>query len=365
MAVPFHDFKKEYADGKDGIDKAIGEVLASGHYILGPKVEEFERAFAQYLGVSDAVGVANGMEALQIALMAAGIGPGDEVITTSLSAVATALAIKAVGALPVFVDTDEYYHLDAAAVAQKITPKTKAILPVHLYGQPADIEALQALASEHSLILIEDCAQAHGAEYRGKKVGSFGMMGCFSFYPTKNLGTYGDGGAIVTNDPALPETMRMLRNYGQKDRYEHTMLGLNSRLDALHAAVLLAKLPRLDAANERRRAVAQLYKKELAGIAGIRLPNERAQVAHVYHLFVIEAERRDALQAHLKERGIDSLIHYPTPIHKQPAFKEYADVSLPTLERQVQGILSLPCHPFLSETEVKEVCEAIRSFYAQ
>lgn len=363
MRILFNDFKKQYADRGAAIDAAAHRVFASGYYILGPEVKAFETAFASYLGATYAIGVANGLEALQIALLALGVGEGDEVITTSFSAVATTLAIRAVGASPVFVDIDTAGSLDASLVESAITKKTKALLPVHLYGLPADMKALVRLSETYRIPIVEDCAQAHGAEYAGKKVGTFGTFGCFSFYPTKNLGAIGDGGALITNDAALAEKCRMLRNYGQKDRYHHEFCGINSRLDELQAALLTTGLTHLDNDNARRREIAKRYRTALSGIKGLTPPQERLGAASVYHLFVIRTKRRDALQAFLKEKGIDTLIHYPIPIHKQNCLPTFNSLSLPQTEMAAEEVLSLPIHPYLTNEEVAYVCEAIRSFY--
>ena len=359
----FNDFKKEYAHTKKDIDKAMVKVAKSGWYILGKEASNFEKEFAKFVGTKHAIGVANGLEALQISLMSLGIKEGDEVITTSLSAIATALAIKAVGAKPVFADIDEFYHLDPEDIEIKITRKTKAIIPVHLYGQPAEMGKIIALAKKHKLYVIEDCAQSHGAKFRKKMTGSMGIAGCFSFYPTKNLGALGDAGAITTNDSNLAEKCRMIRNYGQITRYEHPCLGINSRLDELQAAILRVKLKRLRESNAKRNKIAKLYRKELRGITQIKLPKERAGASHAYHLFVIETENRGELQKYLSEKGIPTLIHYPIPIHKQKSFRELNSLSLPQTENKVKKILSLPCHPYLEEKEIKFISQAIRSFY--
>jgi len=361
--ILFNDFKTEYIYLKKEIDSAIKEVLMSGRYILGKKVENFERQFAKYLGVKYCVGVGNGLEALQIALMALGIGEGDEVITTAHSAVATTLAIKAVGAKPIFVDIDEYYHLDSSKIENKITSRTKAILPVHLYGQMVDIETIHQIAKKHSLYLIEDAAQAHGAEYKGKKAGTFGDFGCFSFYPTKNLGAFGDGGAIVTNKKELYEKCKMIRNYGQKNRYEHEIYGLNSRLDEIQAAILSVKLKHLSEFNRKRQQIAKLYFKLLKNVPQIRLPKIRNNAKHIFHLFVIEAERRDELIKFLEKNNIPTIVHYPIPIHKQKCFPEFNNLKLPVLETKVQKILSLPIHPFLKEEDVIYIVKKIKEFY--
>jgi dTDP-4-amino-4,6-dideoxygalactose transaminase len=359
----FNDFKSTYARKKTEIDQAIERVLNSGWFILGQEVEKFERDFAAYLGSRYAIGVGNGLEALQIALMALDLKPEDEVITTAHSAVATALSIKAAGAVPVFADIDEYFHLDPADVERKITPKTKAIIPVHLYGQPCDLGRIMAVAKKYDLALIEDCAQAHGAEYQGRKVGTFGSLGCFSFYPTKNLGAFGDGGAIVTDDEKLAEKCRLIRNYGQKNRYEHEVYGINSRLDELQAAILSVFLPDLDKSNQKRKELAEVYRQELADCSEIKLPMVRSEAKHIYHLFVIETENRDQLQEHLKGQGIPSLVHYPIPIHKQKCFKEFNGISIPVTEKMAAKILSLPIYPELSPAEIATVAIKIKEFF--
>jgi len=362
MTISFNNFKKLYENEKLAIDAAFSRVAASGRYILGPELENFEKSFAKYCEATFCVGVGNGMEALEIALQSLDIGVGDEVITTSHSAVATTLSITSVGAIPVFVDIDKYYHLDASQIASKITKKTRAIMPVHLYGQSADMDLIMSIARKYSLFVIEDCAQAHGATFKGKKVGTFGDIGCFSFYPTKNLGAFGDAGALVTNDPKIAAKGRMLRNYGQKNRYEHELQGMNSRLDEVHAAILSLLLPGLDAANRRRMEIAAMYKRELSSLE-VSLPEERPDSSHVYHLFVIGTEDRDALQNFLKEKGVDTLVHYPIPIHKQQCFKEFNSLKLPQTEERAKHILSLPVHPFLSNAEVQYTCDSIREFF--
>lgn len=361
--IVMNDFQKEYNVIRKETTKAITDCLASGWYILGAQVQDFEKAFASYIGSTYCIGVANGMEALQIALMAKEIGPGDEVITTAHSAVATALAISNAGAKPVFVDTDQYHHLNINGLEKHITPKTRAIIPVHLFGQVVAIKEFQKLAKKHNLVLIEDACQAHGASFNGKMAGSFGDLGCFSFYPTKNLGGYGDGGAITTNSKELYEKCKMLRNYGQINRYEHLICGLNSRLDELQAAILLVKLKHLDNFILKRNIVAGWYRQELQDIAEISLPRVRNGATHAYHLFVIETEKRDALQAHLKVQGIQSLIHYPIPIHKQACYKDFNNLILPQTETAAKTILSLPIHPLLSQKDVKQIGGAIKQFY--
>jgi len=363
--ILFNDLKKQYSYLKDEIDTVIKKVLESGQFILGEKVKKFEQEFGNYLGAKYCVGVGNGLEALQIALIALGIKEGDEVITTAHSAVATALAIKAVGATPIFVDIDEYYHLDPDKTEKKITLKTKAILPVHLYGQAVDIEKIKKIAKKHRLYLIEDAAQAHGAEYNGQKVGTFGDLGCFSFYPTKNLGAFGDGGAIVTDSKDLYEKCKMIRNYGQKNRYEHEVYGLNSRLDEIQAAILSVEIKYLDKFNQKRNEQAKLYFKLLKGVKEIKLPKTRENANHVYYLFVIEAERRNELMNFLRKNNIPTLVHYPIPIHKQRCFSEFNNLKLLVLENKVNKILSLPIHPFLKNKDIIYISQKIIEFYEE
>jgi dTDP-4-amino-4,6-dideoxygalactose transaminase len=361
--ILFNDFKKQYSLFKNGIDSSIREVLESGQFILGEKVRKFEEEFSAYLGSRYCIGVANGLEALQIALMALGIGKGDEVITTSLSAAATALAVKAAGAKPVFADIDDYYGLDPRKIEGKITAKTKAIIPVHLYGQAADIGEIRKIARQNKIFLIEDAAQAHGAEYKGKKLGTFGDLGCFSFYPTKNLGAFGDGGLIATDSKYLFEKCKTIRNYGQKNRYEHKIYGLNSRLDEIQASILLVGLKHLDELNEKRRKNAALYFGALKGVKQLKLPLARKNAKHIYHQFVIEASRRDELMKWLREKGIPALIHYPIPIHKQECFPEFNHIKLPVLEGKIGSIMSLPIHPFLEDGDLLRIAGEIRKFY--
>ncbi len=363
MEIKFNDFKKQYSFHKKEFNIAIKDVLDSGWYILGNKVSNFEKSFAEYIGCNYCIGVANGMEAIQIALLALNIGPGDEVITTSHTAVATVLAIKLSGAQPVFVDIDEYFCIDAKKIEEKINKKTKAIVPVHLYGQSVDIGKILNICKKYKIHLIEDCAQAHGATYKNKKVGSFGIINCFSFYPTKNLGAFGDGGAIITDDKKLYEKIIMLRNYGQKNRYEHEVVGLNSRLDEIQASILSIQLKYLENNNKKRRKIANIYYKNFKDIKEINLPKIRKNCLPVFHLFVIKAKDRDGLSAYLKTKGIPTLIHYPIPVHKQKCFKEFNDIELPVLEDSVKSILSLPIHPFLQKKEIEYVCKNIKNYY--
>lgn len=357
-------FQREYKDLRHDIDRAVTNVWSSGRYILGKEGESFERTFASYLGVKHVIAVGNGMEALEIGLIASGIGKGDEVITTPLSAVATALAITLTGATPVFADIDEYFSLDPAGVEEKITKRTKGILPVHLYGLSADLDGIRRIAKQHHIAVFEDACQAHGAEFRERKLGSFGFFSAFSFYPTKNLGCYGDGGAIATDDAGVAAACRMLRNYGQKDRYVHDLKGLNSRMDEVQAAILRIKLHHLNSWNAKRRNLASLYDSLLQGVGDIELPKVRPHGVHTYHQYVIRTSRRDALLAHLQKQSISALIHYPIPIHKQPCYKEFASVPLPNAERACAEILSLPIHPYLGEREIVHISELIQNFFS-
>jgi dTDP-4-amino-4,6-dideoxygalactose transaminase len=363
MKILFNRLEKKYIKNKKRFLKIADEVLSSGRYILGPFVAEFEKEFAEYIGTKYCVGVGNGLEALQIGLMALGIGKGDEVITTPLSAVASSLAIKAVGAKPVFIDIDEYYHLDADQIEKYINKKTKAILLVHLYGQSVDLDKILKIAKKYKLFVVEDCAQAHGTEYKNRKVGSFGDAGCFSFYPTKNLGAFGDGGCIVTNNKKIADLAKMIRNYGQKNRYEHIVYGINSRLDELQAAFLLEKLKDLDIDNSKRQKKAKIYFDLLKDVKQIKLPLIRPNSNHIFHLFVVEVEEREKLQKFLKEKGIETLIHYPIPIHKQKCFKEYNNMRFPIVEEKTKKILSLPLYPEIRDEEIIYVCKSILKFY--
>ena len=360
-----NDFKKEYHFHKKAIDKAISRVLESGWYILGKEVERFEKEFAKYIGSKYCIGVANGLEALQIALLALGIGKGDEVITVSNSAVATALAITNTGAKVVFVDIDEYYHLDPVKLRLVITEKTKAIIPVHLFGQIVNIGEILKIAKEKNFEVIEDACQAHGAKFKQKKAGSFGILAGHSFYPTKNLGAYGDGGAITTNSKKLYEKCKMLRNYGQKTRYVHEVKGINSRLDEIHAAILRAKMPTLDKLIEKRKEIAKIYFKELKNIKQIKLPIIRQNSLHSFHLFVVQVENRNELMSFLKSNGIESQIHYPIPIHKQKCYSEYNSITLTNTEKAAGKILSLPINPFLVQKDIIFICNTVKKFYNQ
>ena len=356
--------KAQYLSHKDEIDSAIQCVLDSGWYILGKEVTQFEKEFAQFNTVSHAIGVGSGTEALHIALRALDIGQGDEVITPAHTAVATASAIVLSGAKPVFVDIEpEFFTIDPDLIEDAITSKTKAIIPVHIYGQPCDINTIMEIAKKHNLKVIEDCAQAHGANYKSKRVGSIGDIGCFSFYPTKNLGAIGDGGALVTNDDKLAYRIRLLREYGWKERYVSSTEGWNSRLDEIQAAFLRVKLNALDADNDRRRRHAEKYQDMLQALP-LQLPKAREDSSHVYHLFVVQTDNRDALKKYLREQGIQTAIQYPIPIHRQEYFREIVgDITLPVTEKAATEILSLPMYPELSEKDRKIVSQKIMYYY--
>jgi dTDP-4-amino-4,6-dideoxygalactose transaminase len=360
--VPFLDLKAHVASLRDELDAAVGRVVDSGWFILGPEVEALEQELAAAFEAREAVAVANGTEALQLSLTALGVGPGDEVVTTSLSAAFTGLAILSAGARPVFVDVDpETLNLDPAAVARAVTPRTRAILPVHLHGRPADMDPILACAREHEIAVVEDACQAHGARYKGRTAGTLGSCGALSFYPTKNLGALGDGGAILLGDGHLAGRLRRLRNGGQSDRYRHEEPGINSRLDELQAAILRVGLAHLAAWTARRRELAAFYRRELEG-SGVLLPVERDLVEPVHHLFVVRHPRRDALMGALRERGIGTLIHYPIPLHLQPAFASEGSAHgrLPVVEKAAGEILSLPLYPELTDDQAQAVVTAVR-----
>ncbi|MBI5877346.1 MAG: DegT/DnrJ/EryC1/StrS family aminotransferase [Chloroflexi bacterium] len=358
--IPFLDLKAQYAAIQPEIDAAIRDVFASGRYILGTQVEAFEREFAAYCGAKHGVGVGSGTEAIHIALLACGIGPGDEVITVPNTAIATIAAIEQTGARPVLADVDATRSLDPMAFEAAITARTRAVVPVHLYGAPADLDPISAIARRHNLRVIEDAAQAHGATYNGRRVGGIGDLGCFSFYPTKNLGAYGDGGLITTNDDALADRLRLLRQYGWRTRDHSVLRGLNSRLDEMQAAILRVKLRHLDAWNARRRALAAAYDRALPDTI-VKPPRPAGREA-VYHLYVIESPQRDALRAHLKARGIETLIHYPIPAHQQEAYTDMDWGAFPVSEQLAGRIFSLPLYPEMDEAVIGQVAEAIRAF---
>ncbi|MDI6764006.1 MAG: DegT/DnrJ/EryC1/StrS family aminotransferase [Thermodesulfobacteriota bacterium] len=371
--VPFIDLTRQYKAIEEEILSATKRVFEKGRFILGEEVSAFEEEFARYCGVRYGVGMNSGTDALYLALRAAGIGEGDEVVTVANSFIASALAISFAGAKPIFVDIEpETYNLDPNALEallkrRRATGKRqriKAILPVHLYGHPAQMDAIMEISHRYNLAVIEDACQAHGAKFNNKKVGSFGAMGCFSFYPTKNLGGSGDGGMVITDEKKLYEKLRLLRCYGEKKKYQHHLKGGNSRLDEIQASILRVKLKYLDRWNKERRKKASIYKDVLEG-AGVICPVEKEWTRHVYHLFVIRSKKRDALQIFLKTKGIDTLIHYPTPIHLQKAYKElgYQRGDFPVTEKCSGEILSLPFFPELKDEEMEVVGKQIKDYF--
>jgi dTDP-4-amino-4,6-dideoxygalactose transaminase len=363
MKVHFNDLKATHCAIASELERAYQRVLKSGWFILGPEVEAFEAEFAAYCGVTHCIGVASGTEALELALLACGIGRGDEVITVAHTAMPTALAIVAAGATPVFVDIDpRTYTLDPEHLTRAISPRTRAILPVHLYGHCAEMGAILAVAAQHNLHVIEDAAQAHGSLYKGRKAGSMGQLGCFSFYPSKNLGACGDAGAVVTNDANLAARLRRLRNYGESTRYHHETMGYNSRLDEIQAAILRVKLPHLDDWNECRRRIAAHYLSRLE--ERFSPPQAKPDCVHNYHLFVIQSNDRDDMREYLHAHSIETLMHYPTPCHLQPAFRniDHRCGDLTVTEKVAKRILSLPMFPALTTDQIEYVSKRVNSF---
>lgn len=359
--IPFVDLQAQYELIRDDITTAVLDVLASGRFVLGPEVEAFEQLFGRYTGVSHAVAVNSGTSALHLAMLAVGIGPGDEVITTPLTFVATAAAIEYAGARPVFADVDPVtLNIDPTQIASRITSSTRAIIPVHLHGLPADLDPILEIATAHRLSVIEDAAQAHGAEYRQRRVGGIGRVGCFSFYPGKNLGAYGEGGALTTSDPDLAHRLRLLRDWGAEQRYHHDVKGFNYRMDGVQGAVLRVKMAHLEAWTEARRALAQRYDEHL-GPMGFRIPAAPVESRHVYHVYAIRSARRDELQAFLAERGITTGIHYPIPVHLQRAFSNlgYRPGDFPVAEAAASELLSLPIYPELTIEQQDTVIAAL------
>lgn len=361
MNIPLLDLVAQYHTIKDEMDQAVLGVLESGRFILGPNVSALEKEVAEYLGVKHAIGVASGTDALVISLRAAGVGVGDEVIVPAYSFFATAGAVLCVGAKPVIVDIEsETYLIDVAAIESAVTPRTKAIIPVHLYGQPADMDEVKALAEMHGLRVIEDNAQAFGAGYKGGKTGALGHAGCLSFFPSKNLGGYGDGGMITTDDDKIAEKARMLRVHGWKKKYFPEVLGYNSRLDELQAAVLRVKLRHLDSWNDRRREIAHHYTSVL-GSFGLVTPVEAKNRTHVYHLYMVRFNQRDMVQGKLKEKGIASAVYYPQPLHLAAPCRKlgYEQGQFPVSEQASRELLALPIYPDLTNVQIEEICEAI------
>jgi dTDP-4-amino-4,6-dideoxygalactose transaminase len=362
--VPFFDLRRQYEKLKVELDDAFRSVFEKGNFILGENVKSFEEEFASYSDAKFAVGVGSGTEALHLSLRACGVGHGDEVITVPNTAVPTISAISSAGARPVFVDiTPDTYAINVEKIEEKITERAKVIMPVHLYGHPAEMGQILKLASAHNLKVVEDACQAHGAKYNDKNVGTIGDMGCFSFYPTKNLGAYGDGGMVVTNDEELYDRLVMLRNYGEVKKFTSKIEGFNSRLDEIQAAVLRVKLRYLDEWNNRRRDIAKLY-RQLLKDSDIRLPHEKEWAEHVYHLFVIRTNKRNALRHYLEGRGIGTQIHYPIPIHQQEAYEKlgYRKGDLPVSEKSAEEILSIPIYPELTTGEAETVARCIKEF---
>jgi dTDP-4-amino-4,6-dideoxygalactose transaminase len=364
-SIPLVDLRAQYRTIREEVLSEVEQTFEGMQLILGPKLSAFETAFASFCGARHAIGVKNGTDALHVAIRACGIGPGDEVITVGNTFVATAVAVELAGATPVLVDPDPSIgNLDPSKVEAAITPRTRALLPVHLYGHPADMDPLVDIAQRHHLRVIEDACQAHGAEYRGRRAGTLGDIACFSFYPGKNLGAYGEGGAVVTDDDELAERMRLIRNVGSREKYHHTTFGFNARLDELQAAILQVKLGHLDDWNERRRALAEQYTAELRDLP-LETPIVADWATPVFHLYQVRTNRRDALLEWLKERGIGAQIHYPIPIHLQEGFRHLApkDWDLPVAERWARETVSLPIYPELSADDQAYVIAAVRAFF--
>lgn len=362
--VPFVDLKAQHDSLRVEIFEAITNVIDTSAFIMGPAIKELEANFAEFCGCKHVIGCSSGTSALNLALWAIGIGPGDEVITIPHTFIATTEAISVRGAKPVFVDIDPAtYTMDVSKLEAAITPNTKAVIPVHLYGHPTDMDPLLAIAKKHGLKVVEDCAQSHGAEYKGKRVGTMGDIGCFSFFPGKNMGAMGDAGAATTNSDELATRLNKLRNHGRLGKYEHEMVGYNERLDNLQAAILNVKLPHLNDWNALRRKHAAGYAEALAG-AGVGLPAVAPNCTHVYHLYVIRHPDRDALQKRLKEKGIATGVHYPLPLHLQPAYSDlgHKEGEFPVTEKAAREILSLPMYPEMTAEMVAEVAEAIKEF---
>ena len=364
QTVPLVDLNAQYAAIKDDIDRAMQRVIGGSSFIMGPDVGAFERAFAGYCDSAHCVGVSSGTSALILTLHALGVGAGDEVITSAHTFIATAEAISAVGATPVFVDIDpRTYNIDPDAVAAAITPATRAVIPVHIYGQPADMTRLNAVARQHDLFVIEDAAQAHGATWQGRKAGALGDAACFSFYPGKNLGAYGDAGAVTTDNAALAETVALLRNHGRRSKYVHERVGYGERLDTLHAAILSAKLAHLDTWTEQRRSLAARYSRLLAD-SELVLPFVHADAVPAWHLYVVRTPRRDDLLAHLTALGVQAGVHYPVPLHLQPAYAHlgYRAGELPVTEEVADTCLSLPLYPEMTLEQQDYVVATVRTF---
>ena len=363
VKVPYLDLKAQYRSIKPEIDAAINGVLESCQFVLGSEVAAFEQDFAAYCGAAECVALNSGTSALHLALLAAGIGPGDEVITTPFTFVASVAAVLYAGARPVLVDIDPHsFTLDPTKIEAAITPSSKALLPVHLYGQPADMDPIMQIARRHGLIVIEDAAQAHGAKYKGRPVGSIGDLACFSFYPGKNLGAYGEGGAVTTSNPKYARNVRMLRDWGQDHKYHHLLRGYNYRMEGFQGAVLRVKLRHLEDWTETRRALVRQYDELLAG-CDLQTPAEMPWARHVYHVYTVRSKERDRLKAALNDNGIQTGIHYPVPVHLQPAYADlgYGPGAFPQAEMAASQVLSLPLYPELSSQTVAQVAQAVKS----
>jgi dTDP-4-amino-4,6-dideoxygalactose transaminase len=361
VSVPYLDLKAQYQSIKPEINAAVSRVLESSQFVLGEEVAAFERDFAKYCGTAECIAVNSGTSALHLALLAAGIGPGDEVITVPFTFVASVAAILYTGARPVLVDIDPHsFNMNADAVDAAITARTKAVLPVHLYGQTADMDPILDVARRHGLAVIEDAAQAHGAKYKGRSAGNLGDIGCFSFYPTKNLGAYGEGGAITTSNPAYAQKIRMLRDWGQDRKYHHVLRGFNYRMEGLQGAILRVKLPYLERWTDARRAIAAKYKQQLAD-SGLALPPEMPWARHVYHIYSLRTPDRDSFRAALELQGIQTGVHYAIPVHLQPGYADlrYQKGSFPESEAAAQEVVALPIYAELSQDQVDAVCRAV------
>ena len=367
MHIPFVDLRAQYLAHRSEIDQAIASVIEGTSFIGGKPVSDFEAAFATDYGVKHCVGVGNGTDAIYVALRMLGIGPGDEVITTAHSWISTSEAVSQCGATPVFVDVDAYYGIDVTRIEAAITERTRCIIPVHLYGQAAEMGPIVALCKKYGLKMIEDCAQAHYAEWNGQRIGTFGDAATFSFYPGKNLGAYGDAGAILTNDDALATKMRMYANHGALKKHHHLMEGINSRLDGLQAAILMAKLPHVHDWTARRQKVAAWYDDALAGIPGIDLPGRRPGATHVFHLYVVRSDARDALAKHLADKGIQTAVHYPVALPLMPAYEYRGGTAeaFPVASSNAGRILSLPIYPEMTQEMVRYIAAAIAEFSAK
>jgi len=366
IQVPYLDLKSQYQSIKPEIDAAIARVLDSSQFVLGAEVASFEQEFAAYCGAAQCIALNSGTSALHLALLAAGVGPGNDVITVPFTFVASVAAILYAGARPVLVDIDRRsFTMDPTAIEAAVTPRTKAILPVHLYGQPADMDPILEVAQRHNLVVIEDAAQAHGAKYKGRPVGSLGDIACFSFYPTKNLGAYGEGGAVTTGNAEYARTIRMLRDWGQDRKYHHLLRGFNYRMEGLQGAILRVKLRHLDQWTDARRVAASQYNRLLAD-CGVELPKEMSWASHVYHVYTLRTEGRDALQAALQAEGIQTAVHYALPAHLQPAYADlgYSRGTFPQSENASKEVLSLPMYPEITDSQIRKVAQAMTSLAA-